>query len=363
MAKKIIPGYPQFVLNEDGSVDVNAQVKNVVDPTAAQDAATKNYADTHAPIAHAATHKDGGADELDVSELAGALGGAGEIPESDGAAVAWVDPDSRYDPKVHAASHTDGTDDIQESSTAQKGICQLDDTPVSGELNEPITSNRMYDHENAPEFTHFLHFLRARGFIHLLQFDDDNWTDTAGTTDITRETQMMNIKVTNGDTEAGFSKLDIQGGVIGHGITGYFNYDKEAFFQLTVLRLTAEANAEAVIQIKDDPDASVPLIDEGFGIKIANMVLSGHSYGGGVASGDLTLNTTMVNNDAYLIGIHLKPTEFIKWYVNGVLQATETVDLPAGIGNAFFVIGYKTTGAAGADNYLYVANPMLIQAI
>ncbi|GAG20150.1 unnamed protein product, partial [marine sediment metagenome] len=51
--------------------------------------------------AHAASHKDSGADELDVSELAGAIGGAGEIPETDGAAVTWVDPDSRYDPKAH----------------------------------------------------------------------------------------------------------------------------------------------------------------------------------------------------------------------------------------------------------------------
>lgn len=58
-----------------------------------------------APAAHAASHKDGAADELDVSELAGAIGGAGEIPETDGAAVTWVDPDARYDPKAHAASH------------------------------------------------------------------------------------------------------------------------------------------------------------------------------------------------------------------------------------------------------------------
>lgn len=50
---------------------------------------------------------------------------------------------------LHAASHTDGTDDIQESSTSQKGICQLDDTPTNGEVNEPITSNWAYDHKEA----------------------------------------------------------------------------------------------------------------------------------------------------------------------------------------------------------------------
>ena len=71
-------------------------------------------ADDHAP-----THKDGGSDELDVSELAGAIGAAGEVPETDGAAVAWVDPDLRYEPKVHAPTHKDGgTDELDVSELA-----------------------------------------------------------------------------------------------------------------------------------------------------------------------------------------------------------------------------------------------------
>lgn len=40
---------------------------------------------------HALSHKDGGDDELDVSELAGALGTSGQVPVSDGAAVSWSD--------------------------------------------------------------------------------------------------------------------------------------------------------------------------------------------------------------------------------------------------------------------------------
>jgi len=69
--------------------------------------------DPQTPLGHAASHKDGGADELDVSELAGAIGGAGEVPETDGAAVSWVEPDGRYDPKAHENSHIKGgSDDI-----------------------------------------------------------------------------------------------------------------------------------------------------------------------------------------------------------------------------------------------------------
>lgn len=65
-------------------------------------------------LLHGANHKDGGSDEIDLSELAGALGGAGEIPETDGAAVTWVDPDGRYDPKAHKDSHDpeDGSDPL-----------------------------------------------------------------------------------------------------------------------------------------------------------------------------------------------------------------------------------------------------------
>jgi len=45
----------------------------------------------HAPKAHASSHKDGGSDELDASELAGALGTDGQVLKSDGAAANWED--------------------------------------------------------------------------------------------------------------------------------------------------------------------------------------------------------------------------------------------------------------------------------
>jgi len=74
-------------------------------PPFAVNAAATRVVDLIADV-HAPEHKDGGADELDVSELAGAIGGAGEIPETDGAAVTWVEPDGRYDPKAHVLATT-----------------------------------------------------------------------------------------------------------------------------------------------------------------------------------------------------------------------------------------------------------------
>lgn len=66
-----------------------------------------------APAAHAAAHLDGAADEIDAADLAGAGGAAGEIIESDGAALSYVEPDGRYTPAVHgAAQHTDVTREL-----------------------------------------------------------------------------------------------------------------------------------------------------------------------------------------------------------------------------------------------------------
>lgn len=60
------------------------------------------------PAAHEASHRDGGADEIEIDDLPGAAGAAGEIVESDGAAMSFVEPDGRYTPTAHgAAEHTD----------------------------------------------------------------------------------------------------------------------------------------------------------------------------------------------------------------------------------------------------------------
>lgn len=61
--------------------------------------------DHHAQL-HADEHLDGAAQEIDVGDLAGTGGVAGEIIESDGAALSYVDPDGRYDPKAHVLATT-----------------------------------------------------------------------------------------------------------------------------------------------------------------------------------------------------------------------------------------------------------------
>jgi len=66
------------------------------------------------PAAHAAAHLDGAADELDPADLAGTGGAAGEIIESDGAALSYVEPDGRYDPAAHRTTHEpEGADEVR----------------------------------------------------------------------------------------------------------------------------------------------------------------------------------------------------------------------------------------------------------
>jgi len=59
-------------------------------------------------------------------------------------------------PKAHTASHTDGTDDIQTTSTSQKGIVQLDGTAggTNSEVAKPPTSDAFYDHGVATTGVH-----------------------------------------------------------------------------------------------------------------------------------------------------------------------------------------------------------------
>ena len=90
-----------------------------------------------AALVHAARHLDGGADEIEIDDLAGAAGAAGEIVESDGAAMSFVEPDGRYAPLGHEASHQDGgadeleIDDLPGAAGAAGEIVESDGAAMS----------------------------------------------------------------------------------------------------------------------------------------------------------------------------------------------------------------------------------------
>lgn len=71
---------------------------------------------------HASRHQDGGADELDVAELAGALGTSGQVPQSDGAAVSWATLAAADISDVSADSVADAHHAKYTNSDAQSAI-------------------------------------------------------------------------------------------------------------------------------------------------------------------------------------------------------------------------------------------------
>lgn len=84
-----------------------------------------DYYDDTTVAGHHATHENDGADEISVEGLSGDLADA-------------------QDPKDHASNHTDGTDDIQNATAAQKGlatatqITKLDGIEDGAEVNEIV---------------------------------------------------------------------------------------------------------------------------------------------------------------------------------------------------------------------------------
>jgi len=61
------------------------------------------------PTAHAAEHKDGGADELDAAQLAGGLGTNGEFLKTDGSSATWAEAGS----STQASTTNDGSDVVR----------------------------------------------------------------------------------------------------------------------------------------------------------------------------------------------------------------------------------------------------------
>jgi len=77
--------------------------------------------DSRDPTNHAANHTDGTDDIQDATDAQKGLATAAQITKLDGIA-AGADVTANNAPQAHAASHTDGTDDIQNATDAQKGL-------------------------------------------------------------------------------------------------------------------------------------------------------------------------------------------------------------------------------------------------
>lgn len=157
----------------------------------------------------------------------------------------------------------------------------------------------------------------------------------------------------------------------------YCDWDKELFFQFVINRIVVEATSPPLcyVQLKGSPLAGA-LTSDGIGIRIADdgndphtndRKLYGESYGSGGSDEVVDLSTVMTNLYGYTIGIHHKPGEFVKWYLDGVLVGTQanTDHVPTGDSGATVNIVVSADKAAtdpDAATYFYVGQFLIWQA-
>ena len=152
------------------------------------------------------------------------------------------------------------------------------------------------------------------------------------------------------------SYTSIPGLLVGNATYGLVDWSKELWIFFGLRRITSEAQTIARIQIKQIETIG-NLAALGLGIYIANLTLSGESYG--TQRNTTSLGTTLVSSQSYQIAIHLQPSvPQIDWYVDGVLKGSETVaaNIPTVAATApdNFVVSVENgvTGGTNAELFL-----------
>jgi len=174
---------------------------------------------------------------------------------------------------------------------------------------------------------------------------------------------IMNLAVASGATEGVIHAVSV--GLHLADIRHRVDWSKELFIQVVVGRYPTEATSPPTCYFQLKPtSASGALTRHGLGIRITNLTLAGESYGANGASVITDLATVMTVEYPYIIGIHFKPTEFIKWYVNGVLKGTQSTagDLPsATFASEHYWVFSQVTAASPDDNLRFmIRTPFIV---
>lgn len=156
----------------------------------------------------------------------------------------------------------------------------------------------------------------------------------------------------------------VPGLLVGSATYALIDWSKELWVFFGLRRVTSEAQTIGRIQIKQ-AQGIANLVALGLGIYIANLTLSGESYG--TQRNTTSLGVTMVSGQSYQIGIHHRPSvPQIDWYVDAVLKGSETVaaNIPtvAATAEDEFLMSTEN-GAAGGTNaeLLLLPNIDLVQ--
>ena len=140
------------------------------------------------------------------------------------------------------------------------------------------------------------------------------------------------------------------------------DFSKRLLWSFVLSRAVAtDAAIIASIQLKVATTEGA-LAAAGLGVRIANLTLTGESYGtSGAFTGTIQ---TMVLTDAYHILVDHEPAvPRIRWYVNGVLQATQSTagnQPTASLANTVWMMSILN-GAGTANGYVQLSAPQIFQ--
>lgn len=167
-------------------------------------------------------------------------------------------------------------------------------------------------------------------------------------------------EVGSGTTTGSTSRLYLTDFMLGATNTGT-DFSKRILWGFSIRRNTSDASIIARVQMKAATTEGA-LAGAGFGIRMANLTLTGESYG---TAGAFTATIQAMTADSiyYVMVDHEPAVPRIRFYVNGALQATVTVagNQPTAVVVSCALLHSILNGAGTANGLFEVGNIFVLQ--
>ena len=231
----------------------------------------------------------------------------------------------------------------------------------SSDVDAKITTHTavLDAHIAADPFGHFASlFIGTNLMFHRLLWDRTAETKT-GSAYCDMNAAMNGAYIATGDTaNSQIRRYRLIKGA-GRGGKDRFNFGKSYIISFSYLRSVGNnANGVGFIQIKSATTHGI-LAAIGVGIRVENLTLYGEAHDGTTYTSH-NLNTALILQQETDVLIYSDGDTFVKWYVNGVLKATQTVNIPKSAPNNMNCVASIDNGATAANTEQHMSDILLI---
>jgi hypothetical protein len=184
------------------------------------------------------------------------------------------------------------------------------------------------------------------------------WVENNGGSGAASQQPFRNYVSVNG-TAGSYDELITQAyGYNEGGTYQYITWNDELYLIFNYSRYRSQAAVEAWVHLAETGITYADLTSQGIGLVAKNTALYGESYG--TSRAEHNLNTTLSNQEQCQVVIWHSPGNFVKWYINGVLKATESTSgkFPAGAGTVAIYLNHAIYDGGVATTGLTVSNLM-----